>query len=282
MDDCFPPTLTELPDEILHHIALSADSAATVGRLAATSRRFGLRLPGASEGDLSIAEEALRCATRHINNQGGCHAALCSTPDVCSPARCSALPFALSSARTRARASMGAEANEKIQQRTIGAYRKGIWFPGSFGPMAQRCEARSNPTRIDIKTVADEDGSEVFFRCRVYTMLGKLQAAYCQNRGYPEDGERLLHQQHVRFYYRGMLIKWDDTPASLNMQEELAVIDVITLPFARWRHPATLRRGLSDIHKVRLTEVEPRMLGEATEAAPAEATEGTPHTPHVD
>ena len=246
-----PTALMSLPDELLVSIAKLAHSAMDIGGLAKTSRRFGPQ----PSGELSIAEEALK--------------ARASERFRASAATCDRSWTPLTSA--------------KILDRTMSAYQRSIRFPGSFGPMAMRFEARSNPTRIDIKTVSDEDGSEIFFRCRVYTMLGKLQAAFCQQHRLPDDGERQLIQQHVRFYYHGLLIKWDDTPASLNMQEDLAVIDVVNLPFGVIRHPATLRRGLSDLHKIRRTqeveqvreeqEQEPRTAAEA--AAPVTA-EGTP------
>ncbi|PPR02561.1 hypothetical protein CVT24_001942 [Panaeolus cyanescens] len=74
----------------------------------------------------------------------------------------------------------------------------------------------SNPT-INIK-VATAAGEEVFFKIKRSTKLSKLQGAYANKVGKDVSS--------IRFLYEGVRINDDDTPASLDMEDN-DTIDVM-------------------------------------------------------
>ncbi|KAF8230832.1 ubiquitin-like protein [Tricholoma matsutake] len=74
-----------------------------------------------------------------------------------------------------------------------------------------------NNTTINIK-VANSQGEEVFFKIKRSTKLSKLQGAYASKVG-KDVGS-------IRFLYDGTRISDDDTPASLDMEDN-DTIDVM-------------------------------------------------------
>jgi len=66
--------------------------------------------------------------------------------------------------------------------------------------------------------VVGQDGGEVFFKIRDNTKLGKLFEAYCQKKGVASNS--------IRFLYDGARVGEDDTPKTLNMEDN-DVIDAL-------------------------------------------------------
>ena len=200
--------LSTLPSELLLQIALLA-AVADVGRLAMASRRFGL--PDVAAGStVSVSEEALYVRAR---------ASFQALAKVMEP-------------------SWGQKTMDHKWAQDVDAYRRGILW-ASLGPMALRLDMCSrssggasapSPLRIFIQVIV-EDGRKVIFQCRLSTKLGKLFAAFCHNEGFERCGEAELARGDVLFYYHGLLLKWDDTPAALNMQigtmDDAVIIDAL-------------------------------------------------------
>ena len=67
---------------------------------------------------------------------------------------------------------------------------------------------------LNIKFVAD-DGTEVFFRCKMTTPLGKLMRAYCQRQG--------VHLHQLRFLFDGQRLRETQTPDDLEMEDGDAI-----------------------------------------------------------
>ena len=57
----------------------------------------------------------------------------------------------------------------------------------------------------------DEDGNEIYFKCKTTTPLRKLMAAYCSRQGTSMDD--------VRFMFNGVRIEEAQTPAQLDMED---------------------------------------------------------------
>lgn len=66
------------------------------------------------------------------------------------------------------------------------------------------------PEHINVKVV-DDKGSEVFFKIRSNTKLGKLMDAYGERCGQPKGA--------IRFMFDGVKVKPDDTPKELDMND---------------------------------------------------------------
>ena len=66
--------------------------------------------------------------------------------------------------------------------------------------------------------VVTQDGTEIFFKCRLDTKLGKLMNAFCTRRG--------VNVRSVRFLFDGQRIGERQTPRELEMEDE-DVIDVM-------------------------------------------------------
>lgn len=180
-------------------IALQA-RATDVARMAMVSRRFGYAAPGAP----SLMEEVLR-------------------QRACAAFRRAAAIF---------HASWTESACDHRLRVLLSAFERSMRWRradndvASLGPMVLRFEDTrlcANPMRLSIKTV-EADGSEIIFLCTMATPLGKLMAALCDRRGWTG-----AEQAAARFYYCGLLLKWDDTPASLSMHTnaEFVLVDVI-------------------------------------------------------
>ena len=210
--------LSTLPSEMLLQIAMHAICVADVGRLAMVSRRFGL--PDEQSCQTSSQSPARRAAT------------------------------SISEEALYARARESFQVLAKVKEPTwsenqvmhklaqdVDAYRRGIRW-SSLGPMALRLELCSrcglsasgpSPMRIFIQ-VRLENGRNIIFQCRLSTKLGKLFAAFCHHEGFERCGEAELARGDVLFYFNGMLLKWDDTPAALDMQigtmDDAVIIDV--------------------------------------------------------
>ncbi|KAG8466440.1 hypothetical protein KFE25_002196 [Diacronema lutheri] len=67
---------------------------------------------------------------------------------------------------------------------------------------------------INLK-VATQDGSEIFFKCKMTTPLNKLMNAFCQRQG--------VTMQSVRFLFDGQRITGDQTPKDLDMEDGDAI-----------------------------------------------------------
>ncbi|KAI0288561.1 ubiquitin-2 like Rad60 SUMO-like-domain-containing protein [Russula brevipes] len=84
-----------------------------------------------------------------------------------------------------------------------------------------------DPTTINVKVVS-ATGEEVFFKIKRTTKLSKLQGAYANKVGKDVSG--------IRFLYDGARINEEDTPSSLDMEDN-DTIDVMvertscSLPF---------------------------------------------------
>ncbi|KAH9057349.1 small ubiquitin-related modifier [Lactarius vividus] len=89
----------------------------------------------------------------------------------------------------------------------------------SQDPQTQASEVKSeidNPT-INVKVVSSS-GEEVFFKIKRSTKLSKLQGAYASKVGKDVSS--------IRFLYDGARINDEDTPASLDMEDN-DTIDVM-------------------------------------------------------
>jgi len=82
-------------------------------------------------------------------------------------------------------------------------------------PVAPKSEDPAAP--INIKVVTSQ-GEEVFFKIKRNTKLSKLQGAYANKVGKDVNS--------IRFLYDGTRINEDDTPASLDMEDN-DTIDVM-------------------------------------------------------
>ena len=80
---------------------------------------------------------------------------------------------------------------------------------GVFSPEEQ---AILNPTvHITVSSVVAQDQSEVRFKIKRSTPMRKLMDAYCKRQAAPPDS--------VRFFFRGAVIKKEDTADTLNMSD---------------------------------------------------------------
>lgn len=86
-------------------------------------------------------------------------------------------------------------------------------------PLTQtiKTQGAEDQTSINLR-VFDQGGTEVFFRLKRTTPLRKLMEAYCQR--------QTVSANTVRFLYDGVRVQPEDTPKSLDMEENDA-IDVV-------------------------------------------------------
>ncbi|QDS67924.1 hypothetical protein FKW77_008622 [Venturia effusa] len=102
--------------------------------------------------------------------------------------------------------------------------------PNPFLPQEPRVEAEQHatlpartvnatppPTAISAVavTVRDSHGSEVTFKIKKHTRLNKLMDAFCERQG--------KTPAQVRFFFDGTRITGDDTPESLDMENEESI-----------------------------------------------------------
>jgi small ubiquitin-related modifier len=78
-------------------------------------------------------------------------------------------------------------------------------------------DVKADSDRISLRVVA-QDGGEVFFKIRRSTPLGKLMKAYCERKA--------QNPNSIRFLFDGQRITEDQTPDSLQMEEN-DVIDAL-------------------------------------------------------
>jgi len=71
--------------------------------------------------------------------------------------------------------------------------------------------AKDEAKHLNLK-VKSGDGSEVFFKVKATTQLGKVMAAFCKKVGQEKD--------NVRFLFDGERLRAEQTPAELGMEDE--------------------------------------------------------------
>lgn len=97
---------------------------------------------------------------------------------------------------------MSSEHEEKSDRETMPP-------PASLVPKPEAGSDKKGAS-LNIRVVG-QDGSEVFFRIRENTPLGKLMDAYCDRQS--------IARGSVRFMFDGERISDDQTPAKLDMED---------------------------------------------------------------